>query len=75
MLPVIDIEKTGKRIKELQANSGLSTAYIQDCFGFNTPQAIYKWRGGKAIPTIDNLVILASLFGVKLDDIIVTKEE
>lgn len=74
MLPVIDIEKTGERIKELQANSGLTCVQMQDYFGFNTPQAIYKWRGGKAIPTIDNLVILACLFGVKLDDIIVTKE-
>lgn len=74
MIPVIDIEKTGERIKELQADSGLSCVQMLDYFGFNTPQAIYKWRNGESMPTIDNLVILAHIFGVKIDDIIVTKD-
>ena len=40
-------------------------------FGFATPQAIYKWQKGTAMPTIDNLVVLAMVFQVKMDDIIV----
>lgn len=74
MIQTIDIEKTSERIKELQAESGLICVQMQDYFGFNTPQAIYKWRNGKSMPTIDNLVILAHIFGVKIDDIIVTKD-
>lgn len=44
---------------------------LQDIFGFATPQAIYKWQHGTALPTIDNLVILAAIFDVAMDDIIV----
>ena len=45
---------------------------LQDAFGFGTPQAIYKWQQGLALPTIDNLVALAAMLGVKIDDILVT---
>jgi transcriptional regulator with XRE-family HTH domain len=44
---------------------------LQDIFGFSTPQAIYKWQHGTALPTIDNLVILAIVLGVSMDDILV----
>lgn len=44
---------------------------LQEVFGFATPQAIYKWQHGTAMPTIDNLVILAAVFGCRIDDIIV----
>ena len=44
-------------------------------FGFATPQAIYKWQKGTAMPTIDNLVMLAMIFQVKIDDIIVVDVE
>ena len=35
------------------------------------PQAIYKWIHGTAMPSIDNLVILAAVLGVTMDEIIV----
>ena len=44
---------------------------LQEIFGFTTPQAIYKWQHGTAMPTIDNLVILAIVLGVSMDDILV----
>lgn len=75
VIRTLNTKRTGERIKELQAESGLSCIQIQDYFGFNTPQAIYKWRNGKSMPTIDNLVILAHIFGVKIDDIVVTEGE
>lgn len=40
-------------------------------FGFATPQAIYKWQHGTAMPTVDNLVALASIFQVPVDEILV----
>ncbi len=46
-------------------------ADLQNIFGFTTPQAIYKWQRGLALPTIDNLVVLANVFGVSMDEIIV----
>lgn len=69
--PTIDMVKTGKNISLLRQKSGLSVKELQHIFGFTTPQAIYKWQHGAAIPTIDNLVVLASVFHVHVDDILV----
>ena len=49
----------------------MSVKDLQDIFGFTNPQAIYKWQQGQALPTIDNMAVLASVFSVKIDDIIV----
>ena len=43
--------------------------------GFTNPQAIYKWQNGDCMPTIDNLVILAAVLGVTVDEILVTDED
>ena len=45
---------------------------LQEAFGFEYPQAIYKWKRGECLPTLDNLIILSSIFGVPIDKIIVT---
>jgi transcriptional regulator with XRE-family HTH domain len=74
-IPTIDMVKTGQNIVTLRKKAGLSVKDLQDAFGFGTPQAIYKWQQGLALPTIDNLVVLATLLGVKLDDIIVTDRQ
>ncbi|MBE5880353.1 MAG: helix-turn-helix transcriptional regulator [Lachnospiraceae bacterium] len=63
---------TGQNIVTLRKAAGVSVKDLQDVFGFATPQAIYKWQHGTALPTIDNLVILAAVLGVKIDDILVT---
>ena len=71
-LPVIDMARTGQNIARLRKQAGLSVRDLQDIFGFATPQAIYKWQQGAALPTIDNLVVLAAVLQVRLDDILVT---
>ena len=71
-LPVIDMIGTGQNIARLRKQAGLSVRNLQDVFGFATPQAIYKWQQGVALPTIDNLVVLAAVLQVRLDDILVT---
>ena len=71
-LPVIDMIGTGQNIARLRKQAGLSVRDLQDVFGFATPQAIYKWQQGVALPTIDNLVVLAAVLQVRLDDILVT---
>lgn len=69
--PAIDMVKTGQNIIDLRKKAGLSVKDLQEVFGFSTPQAIYKWQQGLALPTIDNLVVLAKLLEVKVDDILV----
>ncbi len=73
-IPTIDMVKTGQHITELRVQAGLSVRQLQDIFGFSTPQALYKWQHGTALPTIDNLVVLAAVLGVKVDDILVTND-
>ena len=73
-LPVIDMTATGINITRLRINAGLTVKDLQDIFGFSTPQAIYKWQRGTALPTVDNLAVLAALFGVKIDDILVFQD-
>ena len=70
-IPVIDMTATGINIEKLRKAAGLTVKDVQDIFGFSTPQAIYKWQRGTAMPTIDNLVVLAAIFGATLDDLIV----
>ena len=70
-IPAIDMVATGKNITKLRKDAGLTVRDLQEMFGFTTPQAIYKWQHGAAMPTIDNLVVLAVVFNVPIDDIIV----
>ncbi|MXP78700.1 helix-turn-helix domain-containing protein [Lachnospiraceae bacterium WCA-9-b2] len=70
-LPTIDMIRTGENINKLRKQAGLSVKWLQNIFGFATPQAIYKWQQGAALPSIDNLVVLAAVFQVGIDDILV----
>ena len=70
--PTIDLAATGANIKALIKRKGLKVADVQTVFGFNTPQAIFKWMRGDAIPSIDNIVILAHILDVPIDEIIIT---
>ena len=69
--PSIYTAATGENINRMRIEAGFSVRDIQEVFGFATPQAVYKWIHGTALPTIDNLVILASVLGVTMDEIIV----
>nr|WP_300831632.1 helix-turn-helix transcriptional regulator [uncultured Acetatifactor sp.] len=71
-LPTIDMIRMGQNIAKLRRQAELSVRDLQDIFGFATPQVIYKWQQGVALPTIDNLVVLAAVLQVRLDDILVT---
>ncbi len=74
-IPVIDMPATGRNINALRKRAGLTVKDLQDILGFNTPQAIYKWFNGMTMPTIDNLVILAAVLGVAIDDLIVLQTQ
>lgn len=69
------MRETGKRIERLRKDAGLTVKDLQECFGSSTPQAIYKWQSGMALPTVDNLVVLSKLLGVKVDDILALEDE
>lgn len=69
-IPVINLPKTGAKIDLLRKKANLSVKDIQKIFGFESPQAIYKWIHGRSLPTVDNLIILAEIFNVTVEDIL-----
>lgn len=73
MIPHINITKTGNNIKQLMDDRNLTVKDVSKACWFDTPQAVYKWVRGVSVPTVDNLVILADLFGVCVDDILVVE--
>ena len=73
-IPVIDMTATGMNIARLRKNAGMTVRDLQTVFGFATPQAIYKWQRGEAMPTLDNMIVLAAVFNVTVDEILVLEE-
>lgn len=69
--PVINMIATGQNIQQLRIKAGLSVVNLQQVFGFSTPQAIYKWQRGTALPTLDNMVVLSAVFNTSIDNILV----
>ena len=69
--PIIDVQATGANILRLRKLNGLSVKDLQVYFGFEGPQAIYKWQWGQCLPSIDNLFALSKLFNTSIDEILV----
>ena len=45
---------------------------LQAVFGFSSPQAVYGWIRARSVPSVDNLVVLASVLHTTIDDLIIT---
>lgn len=71
MFPVIDMAATGANITRLRKDRGLTVRELQNWFGFEEPQAIYKWQQGKSLPSVDNLYALSTLLDVSIEEILV----
>ena len=67
----IQPKKTGEHIRKLLLEQGYTIREIQGAFGFENPQAIYKWLSGKSLPSIDNFIILSRLLHTSIEDILV----
>ena len=72
--PVIDLAGTGRSIERHRRQAGLTVRDLQTYFGFEYPQAIYKWQHGECLPTVDNLLALARLLRVPMEDLLVYED-
>lgn len=72
-IPMVDMGETGKRIKELREQSGLSVREVQNFLGLEAPQSIYHWQSGKTLPSVDHLIALSKLFGVSVEEILILR--
>ena len=73
--PVIDLVETGRCIERQRRQAGLTVRDLQAYFGFEYPQAIYKWQHGECLPTVDNLLALARLLRVSMEDLLVYEDQ
>ena len=70
--PVLDLAATGAKIKTVMKDKGITARELQIIMDFPYVQTIYNWFAGKNMPTIDNLVVLAKILAVPMDDLVVT---
>ena len=73
--PVIDLAGTGRSIELHRRQAGLTVRDLQTYFGFEYPQAIYKWQHGECLPTVDNLLALARLLQMSMEDLLVYEDQ
>ncbi len=64
---------TGKKIADLRKFHSLSQEALAEKLGVSR-QAVSKWERGEASPDMDNLVALAGIFGIGLDDLLGDKK-
>ena len=73
LVPVVDMKLTRQNIFTLREQRGISVRDLQKLLGFATPQSIYKWQRGETLPTIENLVALACILSVPIDEIVASE--
>lgn len=72
--PSINMKATGENIRQLRTQTGISVKNLQELLGLDSPQTIYKWQRGENLPTIENLMALSELFGVPIEEIIISND-
>ena len=67
----LDMEATGKKLRELVESAGYSVRNLRDELETVSLQAIYKWYNGLSLPSVDHLYAISQITGVDIDDILV----
>ena len=62
------------RLLKLRKKSGLSQEELADKLGISR-QSVSKWERAEASPDTDNLICLAKIYGVSLDELLSTDED
>lgn len=58
-----------KILKELRTQSNMTQEYVAESLGLSR-QAVSKWETGESSPSMANLLALAKLYGIALEDIL-----
>ena len=56
-------------IKQLREAAGMKQSELADRMNVRPP-TVFKWENGMANPTIANLIQLAEIFGISLDEVV-----
>ena len=74
-LQVVSIKRTGERLKAIREQKGISKDSVQRMLKLTHLNPINEWERGAHLPSIDNLVALAQIYDVKLDDMIILSKD
>lgn len=69
----IDIEATGKNIRNLMRITGYSARELERLIGC-TQMTFFNWQEGKNLPSFDNLLRLAGILKTPMEKIVVFKK-
>lgn len=67
-------KETALKLQRLRKEKGLSQEELADKLGVSR-QAVSKWERGEASPDTDNLILLAKLYGVSIDELLRTDSD
>ena len=62
----------GDKLKQIRANQGLSQEQLAEKIGVSR-QAITKWETNRGLPDVENMIILAEIFKVTLDELVLQR--
>lgn len=62
---------TGRNIRRIMEDRGISVRDLQKYLGLAVPQGIYHWLDGRSIPSVDNLYAMSELFRIPIDKLLV----
>ena len=61
------MESFAQKLRELREEKGLTQLQLAQKLGFKSYNVISNWEGGKRMPDIENLKLIAKFFGVSID--------
>ena len=70
----IDMKETGKNIRKKMMQNGYSVEDIMEITGVSTEQAVYKWLGGKSLPSLETLLVMSRIFEVDVSELLVVEK-
>lgn len=73
--PVLDMQATGRRIRELRQMHKISIQTLRESMQLESVQAIYKWERGASVPSLDNLILLSKIFETPIESILVIHDD
>ncbi len=64
----------GDRLKQIRTSQGLSQEQLAEKIGVSR-QAITKWETKRGLPDVENMIILAEIFKMTLDDLVLQEQQ
>ena len=68
--PIVDAERTGATLKSKRKENGLSVTKVATAL-YVDERSVYAWERGERLPSVNTMLILSTLYGCTIDDLIV----